>query len=97
MGNSHWCEICKVDVHRASMQKHLRSKKHLDNEKQNEIIIPERLFTEEQAPIIKKIKKVYKHKFLKQIARGLMKLNDKELEEELAKKMTFSISFLIKN
>ena len=27
------CEICIVDVHRASYLKHLRSKKHLENEK----------------------------------------------------------------
>ena len=26
MENSRTCEICNVDVHRASMQKHLRSK-----------------------------------------------------------------------
>ena len=34
MENSHRCEICNVDVHRASMQKHLRNKKHLKNGKQ---------------------------------------------------------------
>ena len=27
MGNSHTCEICNVNVHRASFVKHLRSKK----------------------------------------------------------------------
>ena len=37
--NSRKCEICNVDVHRASYQKHLRSKKHLENMKQNEMII----------------------------------------------------------
>ena len=37
---------CKIDVHRASYVKHLRSKKHLENEKQNEMIIPEWLFKE---------------------------------------------------
>ena len=31
--NSGKCEVCKVDVHRASYMKHLRSKKHLENEK----------------------------------------------------------------
>ena len=41
MENSRTCEICNVVVHRASMQKHLRSKKHLENIKQNEMIIPE--------------------------------------------------------
>ena len=58
MKNSRRCEICNVDVHRASMQKHLRSEKHLENEKQNEMKIPDWLFKEEQAPIEKQIKKV---------------------------------------
>ena len=46
------CDICNVNVHRASYVKHLRSKKHLENEKQNEVIIPEWLF---QEPIENKI------------------------------------------
>ena len=33
--NSGKCEVCNVDVHRASHVKHL-SKKHLENIKQNE-------------------------------------------------------------
>ena len=60
MENSLTCEICKVNVHRASMQKHLRSKKHLENIKQNEMIIPEWLFKQEQTQIFvlgKKYKK----------------------------------------
>ena len=52
--NSGKCEIRKIDVHRASYAKHLRSKYHLENEKQNELIIPERLFKE---PIDNEIKK----------------------------------------
>ena len=44
MENSRTCEICNVNVHRASMQKHLRSKKQLENVEQNEMIIPEWLF-----------------------------------------------------
>ena len=39
--NRRKCEISNVDVRRASYAKHLRSKKHLENEKQNEMIIPE--------------------------------------------------------
>ena len=35
------CDICNVDVHRASYVNHLRSRNHLENIKQNEIIIPE--------------------------------------------------------
>ena len=44
MENSRTCEICNVDVHRASMQKHLRSKKHLENIHRNEMIITEWFF-----------------------------------------------------
>ena len=32
------CEICNVDVHKASYVKYLRSKKHLENIKQKEMI-----------------------------------------------------------
>ena len=52
--NSRKCEICNVDVHKASYVKHLRSKKHLGIIKQNELIIPEWLF---QEPTEKNIKK----------------------------------------
>ena len=31
MQNSRTCEICNVNVHKASMQKYLRSKKHSEN------------------------------------------------------------------
>ena len=40
------CDICKIDVHRANYAKQLRSRKFLENEKQNEFIIPEWLFKE---------------------------------------------------
>ena len=52
--NSRNCEICNIDVHRASYLKHLKSIKHLENIKRNEMIIPEWLF---QEPIEYKIKK----------------------------------------
>ena len=44
--NSRKCNVCNTDVHRASHMKHLRSKKHLENIKQIEMIIPEWLFKE---------------------------------------------------
>ena len=44
--NSRKCAICKVDVQRALYVKHLRSQKHLENEKQNEMIIPKWLCKE---------------------------------------------------
>ena len=52
--NSRKCEVCNIDVHRVSYVKHLRGKKHLENEKQEEVIIPEWLF---QEPFENKIKK----------------------------------------
>ena len=87
MENGRTCEICNVVVHRASMHKHLRSKKHLENIEQSEMIIPEWLFKEEQSPIKKKIQKVYNPRTLKQIARENIKMNDKELDKEIAKRM----------
>ena len=34
MENSRTCELCNVNVHRVTMQKHLRKSKHLENIKQ---------------------------------------------------------------
>ena len=47
MENNRGCEICNIDVQRASYAKHLRSKKHLENIKQNGMNILEWLFKEE--------------------------------------------------
>ena len=82
--NSRRCEFCNIDVHRASYIKHMRSKKHIENMKQGEMIIPEWLFKE---PIENKIEKIYNPKPLKQLARNNIKLDDKQLNKELAKKM----------
>ena len=48
------------------------------------MIIPEWLF---QEPIENKINKIYNPKSLKQIARDNIRLDDKQLNKELAKKM----------
>ena len=63
MVNSRTKEDCNVNVHRASFVKHLRTKKHLENVEQNEMIIPEWLFKEERSPIKKRYKKciILKH------------------------------------
>ena len=82
--NSRRCEICNVDVHRASYNKHLRSNKHIENEKQNQMIIPEWLFRE---PIENKTIKIYNPVSLKKIARNKINLDDKQSNKELAKKM----------
>ena len=65
--NSRKCEICDIDVHRASHVKHLRSKKLLEHEKQKEMIISERLYKEH---IENNIKKIFNLKSLKQISKG---------------------------
>ena len=83
MENSRTCEICNVNVHRASFAKHLRSKIHWKNIEQNEVIIPNWFFKEEKSPIKKKIQKVYNPKTLKQLAREKIKLDDKELAKIL--------------
>ena len=64
MENIRISEICNV-IQRASMQKHLRSKKHLENIKQNELIIPEWLVKQEQTPIHLLRKKYKKYIILK--------------------------------
>ena len=93
MENSRTCEICNVDVHRASFAKHLKSKKHLENINRNEMIIPEWFFKEERTPIKKKIQKVYNPKTLKQLAREKIKLDD----IEFAKIMINPYYFIDKN
>ena len=82
--NSRKCDVCDIDVHRASYQKHLRSKRHLEKTKQNKMIIADWLF---QEPIENKIKKLNNPKSFKQIARDNNTLDDKQLDKKLAKKM----------
>ena len=52
------------------IKKHLRSEKHLENKKQNGMIIPEWLFSE---LIENKNKKIYNPRSLKQIVRNNIK------------------------
>ena len=83
MENSRRCDICNSDVHRGSHAKHLRSKKHIENIRQNDMIIPEWLFVEKKPPIKIKIKNVYNPKTLKQLGREKLNLDDKELAKIL--------------
>ena len=41
--NRRKCDLCNIEIHRASYQKHLRSKKHLDNQ----MIIPQNFLNEQ--------------------------------------------------
>ena len=88
--NSRKCDICIVHVNRASFVKHLRSKKHIENEKQNELNIPEWLFKE---LIEIKLKKIYNPKTLGQKTRENIKLDDKQLKKDLGKKVINSYHF----
>ena len=72
--NSRRCEICNVDVHRASYMKHLRSKNYLENMKKNEMIISEWLF---QEPVENKVNKIHNPRSLKQIPRDNIRLVDR--------------------
>ena len=92
--NSRRCENCNIDVHRASYMKHLRTKKHIESKKQNEMIIPEWLFRENNE---NNINRIYNPKSLKRIARNTINLDDKQLNEELARKMINSYYFSDRN
>ena len=82
--NSRKCEVCNVDVHRACYIKHLWSKKHIKNMKQNEVVLPEWLF---QEPVENKINKIYSPNPLRQLVRGNIRLDDRQLNGELARRM----------
>ena len=84
MDKSHIYDICKVDAHRASYAKQLRSKKNLENMKQNDTVIPEWLF---QELCEKKLRKICNPKPLREIARENVNIDDRQLNKELAKKI----------
>ena len=92
--NSRKCDVSNIDVQRASYAKHLRSKKHLQNEKQNRMITPEMLFKE---PIESRIKKLYNPKPLTQLTRDKIKKDDKQLNKGLAKKMINLYYYICRN
>ena len=71
--NGRKCKICIVDVHRAFYAIHLRSKKQLENEKQNELFLPEWFFKE---PLDIKVKKFSNPTSLRQLARDNIEVDD---------------------
>ena len=36
------CDICKIDIHRTSYSRHLKSMKHLEKISQNKVVVPRR-------------------------------------------------------
>ena len=84
MEKSRRCDICGIDVHRISYAKHLRSTNHSENIRQVDMITPDSIFKEPN----ENYKKIHNPKPLKQIARYKIKQYDKQLNKELAEKMT---------
>ena len=78
-----YCKICDINIHKSSIAKHLRSIKQLENQS----IIPSYFFNENPFSSSKLNTKKYNPPKLSDLARDKMKLNDRELNKELARKM----------
>ena len=50
------CEIFNTNIRRESMQKHLRSRKHIENVEENEIIISERIRRENIRNVVEQLR-----------------------------------------
>ena len=74
--NKKYCERCNIIIHRASYAKHLKSKKHLQDQKDKLI-----------QPTTSKEEKINNPKSLKELARDKIKLSNRDLDKEIAKKM----------
>ena len=85
--DSRKCDICNIDVNRASYAKHLRSKKNFEKSFEE--------FKLFQESIENKIKKIYNPKALQEIARETIKIDDKQFNKELAKKMISRYYFTV--
>ena len=89
--NKKYCERCNIIIHRASYAKHLKSKKHLNNNEdqtkgldQSSIEHQENIINK---PSSSKENKNFNPKSLKELARDKIKLSNKDLDKEIAKKM----------
>ena len=80
--NSRKCEVCNIDVHRASYVKHQRSEKHLENKNKMTWLYQIGSFKN-----VLKIKLKVFPKSLKQLARDNFRLDDKQLQKVFAEKM----------
>ena len=78
------CDIRVFDDHRASFVKHLRSNKHMENIKNEELIIPDCLF---QETVENMLGKVYNPITLKQIERSSFETDYKQVNNDSAEKM----------
>ena len=91
--NSRRCDICNIDVHTASLAKHLRSKKHLEKLKHDDRIISERLFRESIENLNNIPRRSYNPKPSREIATEIIKIDDKHSNIELAKRMIIPQDF----
>ena len=46
------CDVCKIDIHRASYTRQLGSKKHLENISQNKAIVPRKQVVREENKVL---------------------------------------------
>ena len=88
MENTRRCDIYNIDVHRASFVKTLRSKKHEENLE----IIPIIFFYEMNTSNLIK-QKIYNSKPSRQKAREKTSEDDKQSNQQLAKKMSIAYNF----
>ena len=71
------CEICNIEINRASFAKHLRSQKRAENQ----MIIPSKFFDETPAKVKVKKEKEITIPSLKQLAREKINLSENELKK----------------
>ena len=91
--NQRYCDVCNIKIHRASMAKHLKSKKHLNNKEDQTFGLDQE--TEDLSNHQSTSKS--NPKSLRELAGDKIKLNNRELNKLLAKKMLNPYYFKNKN
>ena len=86
--NKRYCERCNIIIHRASYAKHLKSKKHLQDQTKGPL--------DQKDFINQPSTSKYNPKSLKELARDKIKLDNKDLNKEIAKKCLILIILKIK-
>ena len=54
--NRRRCEDCNIEIHKSSYRRHLRSRKHIESLEENEIIISERIRSENIRSVIEQLR-----------------------------------------
>ena len=81
MENSRRCDISICNFHRSSFTKHLRSIKHFEIMKQDDMIKPDQLFQKLIENLSNIPRRIYYSKPLREIARGKIFIDDKQLKQ----------------